>query len=184
MTRKRRILYLSILTLLLIGLSSLLIRLTSHEKDGYEWKTYKYEELISLFQDQKPIFYKVAKLVATNEKFWDQARESENSGHADIMSPNDNKIMALFTQSEQDTLRDFFSKTRPYEISLKNKQYITITYTNEDKTDSFNLTYYYDKTAVNIYGRTDYSDWLSWAKHNYKNFADLGGEWFLYGGKQ
>lgn len=180
MAKKRRILSVLIITLLLIGLASFLISLASREKDSYEWKAYKHEDLTSLFQNQKSMFDKVVKVIATNEKFWDEAREYEGSAHADIMSPNNNKIMNLFTQSGQDTLRDFFDKTKPYEISLRNKQYVTITYINKDKTDAFEFAYYYDKTAVGIYGRTDYSEWISGTKDTYKDFISMGGDWFFY----
>lgn len=172
-----------ILFFLLIGSVFLLIRFPFHQKDSYVGKPYKYEELVLLFQNQKPMFDRVVQIISSNETFWKNAREYEDSGHADILSPNDTETMNLFNKRDQDTLNDFFNKTKPYEISLRNRRSVTITYFNEDQTDNFDFTCYYDRTTENIYGRTYYEDWLSDFKNSCQDFTELGGDWFLYGKK-
>lgn len=171
--------------ILLAGCFCFLCFTSCKQKDDYLCGTYKQEELLLLFESQRSLFDDVAKLMIENDSFWEEGRRYEDDAHAWIMSPNDSSKMDLFSEVQQQILKDFFYLTRPYQISLNYKysaeQTITITYTNEDRTDSYIIQYYCgDKTALNFYGRNAYKDWISYYKNSYHTFIDLNDDWSFY----
>lgn len=175
--------------ILLAGCFCFLCFPSCRQKDDYHGKGYTQEELLSTFASQKQLFHETADVIIENQAFWENARKYQNAGPASLMSPNDTLKMNLFTQTQQQTLKNFFDQIQPYQISLENKHtsqqdvmihFVNKNYSSEDN-DGFTIVYYFgDKTGVIGYESNDFEKWISNRKDTYSNFIVLEDNWFLY----
>ena len=160
------------LFILLIAILTL-FGLSGCKQDNYKWQGCKWEDMISLFEEQKAMFIEIADIFATNDSFWEQCRQYEDDSTAWIMSPYDEEKMGVFSIYAQEIITRFFEQTHPYRISVKNWESVTITYINEENTDAFLLTYCYDY-------RHSRDEWIAYIKETYPDLIDLGDNWFIY----
>ena len=79
------------------------------------------EELLTLFEENRPLFDEVAQIFYKNDRFWNDAKRFDNDPydtHIRLDSPDERKKMKLFTEEEQKILRTFFETVGAYRITL------------------------------------------------------------------
>ena len=140
-------------------------------------KSYQYDEILTLYQNNKDVFDQVVRIISSNEKFWNTAQSYEEQIKAANILPNDTSKLNLFSSDEQDIPQNFFEQTLPLEIVFWNKEYIEIYYKQQD--NHIFTFLYYDR---NIKGSVGYEEWYAMIKDN-PSIADLGNHWFLYSKK-
>lgn len=151
------------------------------KKDDYKFITYTENDIKALYDNNMELFNNLGNAIKENEQFWEKGRRDNESVHAWIMSPNDEKKMNLFTPYDQNIISEFFDKTKPYMVSLDDKQYITITFINSNNTGWYCLVYYFDKKSIDSVNETTYfEEWVDSRKSNYKVFKVINNDWFLY----
>lgn len=141
----------------------------------YTAKSYQYDEILTLYQNNKDLFDQIAKIISSNEKFWNTAENYEEQMKVASILPNDTSKLSLFSSDEQEILQDFFEQTLPLEIDFWNKEYIEIYY-REQENHIFSFLYYYDITMKKP---VEYTEWYAMIKDN-SSIAELGNYWFLY----
>ena len=79
------------------------------------------EELLTLFEENRPLFDEVAQIFYKNDRFWNDAKRFDNDPydtHIRLDSPDERKKMKLFSEEEQKILRTFFETVGAYRITL------------------------------------------------------------------
>ena len=153
-------------------------------RNGYQPQQHTNEELLLLFEENRPLFDEVAQIIAQNDRFWNEAKSHKDDPydtHPWIGSPDEKKKMKLFTEEEQAVLRTFFETIGPYmiildlddptEAEMKQKTSLErpksvclrIEFTVES---TYSFAYFYGSDSPYPIGN--------------KNIHDLGNNWFCF----
>lgn len=132
----------------------------------YHWVGQNREDIEALFQADPARFQKLAEIFIYNEKrFWPNECNEEGTNDAWISSPNDTEKMSYFSQNEQQFIRDFFEETHPYMIGVYRGGRFAIDYINEEETDGFTFSYFYNTEPIFSYE---------------KDIVNLQNGWYVY----
>ena len=105
---------------IILSLAAVMLLSSCARKDPYKWEGHSYQELRSFYRERFDEFQEVADIIVGSQEFWEKGRRyPEEEGSAWIMSPTDEKKMALFSEKDQAAITDFFNATKPYMIELK-----------------------------------------------------------------
>lgn len=108
-----------ILAILLVG--GMVYQYWYKPKNTYQPQKHTNEELLTLFEENRPLFDEVAQIISRNDRFWNEAKSYKDDPydtHPWISSPDEKNKMKLFTEEEQAVLHTFFEKIGPYRITL------------------------------------------------------------------
>lgn len=90
---------------------------------AYQPQKHTYEELLTLFEEHRPLFDEVARIISQNDRFWIEAVSYKTDSYDPcnrpwIRSPYDYRRMKLFSAEEQEVLHTFFETISPFNITL------------------------------------------------------------------
>lgn len=171
-----------ILAILLVG--GMVYQYWYKPKNAYQPQKHTNEELLTLFEENRPLFDEVAQIISRNDRFWNEAKSYKDDPydtHPWISSPDEKNKMKIFTEEEQAVLCTFFEKIGPYMIILdlndpteaESKRGIIL-----EQPQSIRLRI--DFTMENTYSFAYFYGSDSQYPIGYKNIQDLGNNWFCF----
>lgn len=173
-----------ILAVLLVG--GMFYQYWYKPRHGYQPQPHTNEELLLLFEENRPLFDEVAQIISRNDRFWKEGKARKNDPydtHIRISSPDEKNKMKLFTEEEQSVLCTFFEKIGPYMIILDLDDpteaerergrilerpkvlHLRIDFIKNDGKEVYSFIYYYDGNLN---------------RDAYKKPVDLGDNWFCF----
>lgn len=160
---------------IILSLAAVMPLSSCARKDPYKWEGHSREEVRRLYHERFDEFQNVADIIAGNQDFWEKGRRyPEAEGSAWIMSPNDEKKMAFFSDKDQAAITDFFNATKPYMIELKNNKYVEFDFINEDKTAGYSFVYY-----SSVDGGDGLEEWKEETKSHFGTWVELSDKWLF-----
>jgi hypothetical protein len=136
-------------------------------------KVYTHDEALNMFNDNRKESDEIAKILLSNDSFWQNVKDKETGTVADIYFI-DSQVKQYFSQEEWNKISKFFNNTRPYEISRTGDSVIAFDYRTSDNTQNISF-YYFGKAETD---RTYYGQL-------YLHFDQIDDHWYVgYGWKQ
>ena len=155
----------------------LLFGCTPHPKVG-PVKHYTRDELLTVFSTHSDLFEEIGNIVRQNF-FWEHRHEEgagNEYGKISLWHPEDKLMdtkMALFSESEQNAIWNFFSLVQPLSVTvrgLSNFKFVKFDFI-DGKKGAFSLVYCYDKSSR--------EEVKNHHRYNYNVYEELSEGWFL-----
>ncbi|EHI97933.1 hypothetical protein CDLVIII_1232 [Clostridium sp. DL-VIII] len=130
-------------------------------------KVYTKDEALNMFDDERKEFDEIAKILLSNESFWQNVKDKETGTVADMYFL-DGEEKKYFSKEEWDKINKFFNNTRPYSISRRGDSVIIFDYRTSDKQKNIGIYYFSNAQTDRAY----YSQM-------YLHFDNIDDHWYV-----
>lgn len=127
---------------------------------------YTQEEVLEVYNNNKNDFIEMCHILISNGDFYDN-RNVNSSSYSAIFHFND-KPKKFFKEEDWLIISNFFVKTKPYEISLRNEKVVQFVYIDNQKEGSFSFYYFEDSNIGE----------LSYYSQEYNKFNQIDDNWY------